>query len=98
MLNPPQDAVHLLAVLDFSIKEVGLFLRILDCFSSHIRGLGFTDDVIGDGLGSDDILLQDLCVLHPRANVVLCLLVYGMYFGLNMVALNHAALPKRHLQ
>jgi hypothetical protein len=60
MLNPSQDAVHLLAVLDLSIKKLGFLLSVLDCFPGYIRGLGLADDVIGDGFGSDDILLQNL--------------------------------------
>lgn len=39
MLDPPQDVMHLLAILDFSIEKIGFLFGILDCFSSYFRGL-----------------------------------------------------------
>lgn len=39
MLDPPQDAVHLLAVLDLSVQKFGLLFCILDSFSSYFRSL-----------------------------------------------------------
>jgi hypothetical protein len=77
-----QDLMELLAVLNFAFQELSLLLGFPDRLSRHIGCFRLTYDFVGNRLGSNNVFLQYLGILHPRTDIILGLVIYRADLGL----------------
>lgn len=81
-LDAPERILYLAVVVELAGEELGPGFCLADGLARGLWGVGLSEYLVGERLGSEDVVLHRLGVRFPCADIVGRLLVDDMYLGL----------------